>query len=486
MAKSIKKTFISGTFWTASENIIFTVIGIIQLYVTSKLLSPEDFGIYAVALFFSTLGTTAFSMGLGPALIQKKGDISEYINIAWTANICIASLASLILVFSAPLICEIFFKNKAAIWPAIVIMLSVVLSAGISPVSVYSQKKIELKKYFYMQTVPKICSFVILIVCVYYTRSFWALIIALLSEYIIRFFYSYILFPCKPKFDFNKKKFVELYSFGGWLQLKNVCQWLASHLDVAVVGNLLGPYKLGLFNRSQSLSGYPRTFINGVINSVAFPLFSKTIHERKPVQKIVNKIFDITLITLGAMALLVLLFSVQVIDIVLGAKWIVMAESFKWLFISYLLDSLLLSFNPILRSFGRTKNEFTFYTVKIVSLLICLYPLTYYYDLMGTSVAMIVSQLVTFPYMLNIVKKKTSINLAPIINSIIIVLVAVIVTYYLFCFFTPTGLYWILYYLLSCMVFAVVLVLVSKILGYGPGNVLMETFLDIAKFRRKG
>ena len=72
MSQSVKKTFLSGTFWTLSENVILAFIGIIQLSVTSRILTAQDFGIYAIATFFIGLGRIAFSMGLGPALIQKK------------------------------------------------------------------------------------------------------------------------------------------------------------------------------------------------------------------------------------------------------------------------------------------------------------------------------------------------------------------------------------------------------------------------------
>ena len=72
MAESLKKKFLSGTSWTTSEHIILTIIGVAQLSITSRLLSPIDFGIYAIAMFFAGLGRVAFSMGLGAALIQKK------------------------------------------------------------------------------------------------------------------------------------------------------------------------------------------------------------------------------------------------------------------------------------------------------------------------------------------------------------------------------------------------------------------------------
>ena len=72
MAESLKKKFLFGTSWTTSEHIILTIIGVVQLSITSRLLIPVDFGIYAIAAFFSGLGRVAFSMGLSAALIQKK------------------------------------------------------------------------------------------------------------------------------------------------------------------------------------------------------------------------------------------------------------------------------------------------------------------------------------------------------------------------------------------------------------------------------
>lgn len=52
MAESVKKSFLSGTFWTSGQQIILTVIGLLQLAITSRLLTPTDFGTYAVATFF--------------------------------------------------------------------------------------------------------------------------------------------------------------------------------------------------------------------------------------------------------------------------------------------------------------------------------------------------------------------------------------------------------------------------------------------------
>lgn len=91
-------------------------------------------------------------------------------------------------------------------------------------------------------------------------KSYWGLIIALLSEYLFRLIYSFFVYPYKVKFVIDKDKFYELYRFGGWLQLKNITSWFTTNIDVAIVGNVLGTASLGLYNRAQTIAGYPIIF----------------------------------------------------------------------------------------------------------------------------------------------------------------------------------------------------------------------------------
>lgn len=60
MGKSLKSVFLSGTMWTAAENVIFTVLGIVQLAITSRILSSTDFGVYAIAVFLLALEQLRF------------------------------------------------------------------------------------------------------------------------------------------------------------------------------------------------------------------------------------------------------------------------------------------------------------------------------------------------------------------------------------------------------------------------------------------
>ena len=470
MGKSLKGTFISGTIWTAAENIVFTLLGIIQLAVTSRILSSTDFGIYAIAVFFTGLGTIAFSMGLGPALVQKKGDIKEYLDVAWSANLLVAILATVVLEVLIYPICTFYYHNQEGVLPSMVIMLSVIFSAAQNPAIVYYQKEIKLKKYFYIRTFPKIISFILVICSVYYLKSYWGLIIALLSEYFLRCIYSFYIYPYKANISFDKKKFIELYKFGGWLQLKNITSWFAGNIDVAIVGNVLGTTSLGLYNRAQTIATYPRTFVTGVIDNVAFPLYSRITEDKDKVDHILQQIQNIIMLLLSLMSIVVVLFAKELVLLVLGNSWGDLIIPFKIIFISYAFQTLLFSFNPLLRAYGYTQQEFKFYTIKMILMIVLLYPFTLKFGLIGAGVSILLAVLLVFPYLFYILKKLIQIKLYNIIKSFIVsILVSVLTVTLMQIFPNYTGYWWIIEMLGAVILACLLFVAIARIFRMGPG-----------------
>ena len=480
MAESLKKKFLSGTSWTTSEHIILTIVGIVQLSITSRLLTPVDFGIYAIATFFASLGRVAFSMGLGVALIQKKGDISRYLDTSWAAGILVAVVISAIIMVCIPFICDGYYHETKAIWPSLVIMLNCVFTTAANPGMIFYQKEIHLKRVFLLNVVSKLFSFVLVIVCVYYMKSYWGLILAMLSESLFRLVYSYILHPYRPKFKINWGYFKELYSFSGWIQLKNIAQWLAGSIDTAIVGNVLGSERLGFYNRAQSVSIYPPNFINAVVDTVAFPLYSQISDDKERTNKIVISVQNLMICLMSLVAIVFVRYSDKVIEVVLGGQWISMTPVFAVLGMAYLLQALLLSFNPVLRAFGFTRQEFIFYLIKIGLTVGLLYPFVSHWELMGAALAIALSVVVAFPIMIIIIKKKTHLHLMDFYISIIISVISVLGSYYIIKLFGPVfvgGWWWVLEMILAFGLLALIELAFYYLTKKGPGEAIYQLLL---------
>ncbi len=478
MSDSLKKKFVFGVAWTTAENVILLVLGVIRLSITSHILSPDDFGIYAITLFFYGIGRMAFSMGFGPALIQKKGDISGYLNTSWFAGLGVSIIAVIILICIVPFCSKYFFHNEDAILPTIVVLFGAILATTSNPSIVYLQREIKLKKIFILNIVPKILSFSVAIYVVVVYQSFWGLILATISEYFFRTILSYIIYPTTLKCEFNKSYFRELYAFGGWLQLKNIASWLASNIDVAVVGNLLGTSKLGFYNRAQSIVGYPRTFLDGAINSVVFPIYSKISDDKNRLNSVMNQVQDAILLILSWVTIIVLLYAKDIVELVLGHQWIEMAPVFQILLVAYIFQTLVFSFNPVLRALGKIKQEFVFYLIFICSMIALLYPCCHYFDLLGAGIGILMAVFIAFPIYLYIIGHHCNIKLNHFVGAFLLSLAIVALTIFVWSIsISHLGFNPIIDGILTTLLFMAICIL-SQFIRNSPANSFISLLLS--------
>ena len=72
MASNIKNQLFSGVFYTALAKYSGIVISLVIAGILARLLSPDDFGIVAVATVIIAFFILLTDMGISPAIIQHK------------------------------------------------------------------------------------------------------------------------------------------------------------------------------------------------------------------------------------------------------------------------------------------------------------------------------------------------------------------------------------------------------------------------------
>ena len=107
----IKDNIKRGLFWTAVDKYSGQIIAIGISMVLARLLTPGDYGIVATAtVFLSFLGIFT-SIGIGPAVIQRKDLTQEDLNNIFTFTVIIGGICALIAFGSSWLIAD-FYGNE--------------------------------------------------------------------------------------------------------------------------------------------------------------------------------------------------------------------------------------------------------------------------------------------------------------------------------------------------------------------------------------
>lgn len=89
MANNIKSQLFSGVFYTALAKYSGVVISLVVAGILARLLSPDDFGIVAVATVIIAFFNLLTDMGVSPAIVQHKSltkdDLSDIFSFTiWT------------------------------------------------------------------------------------------------------------------------------------------------------------------------------------------------------------------------------------------------------------------------------------------------------------------------------------------------------------------------------------------------------------------
>lgn len=431
MHNTLKRNAILGITWTTLEYAILSIIQIIQLSLLARILTPKDFGIFAIGIFFTTLGNTVFAMGLGPALIQKDGDIEKYLDTAWSANLLVSIIATTILLLLVPALIFSYFQEAEALYPALVLV-SVVLISGFNNIGmILYHRKIEMKLIFFFNVIPKVVGVIFAISFSLYFRNYWGLVGGIITEFLLRMTLSYIFVPRKPRFVLDWLKLKELYSFGGWLQLKNISNWAVNNIDVAIVGSVLNASLLGFYNRAITLARLPQSQIVKIVNTISFPLYSAVRKNNTKLQNAIIYNNDLVLIILIPILIITLMFGEETVKLILGNNWLYLTRAFQILILAIAVQSYLLSYTPLLRALGFPKYEFIYQVIKIILMLILLYPLTKKFGIEGTGWAILVSTLISAPYMFSKIKKNINLQTSSWLSSLLVSLPGLLMIWFL-------------------------------------------------------
>jgi teichuronic acid exporter len=262
---------IMGVIWTCLNVFIATALAMVVFTITSRLLSPTDFGAVALAASVVALLATVIPTAFGEALIQRKDLTPAHLDsVFWlTTGLALVSYGALLL--TTPLIAD---RMSTPILRAIlpVLGLRLILDALQTVPYALVQRRME----FRWATIRTACAnglgAILCLGMVLAHASLWALIAsqvitALTSLVVIVFAAGW-----RPTWQFNRKSLRELGHFGLYAMGGKVLN--EARLDQLLIGAVLGQANLGLYYFAQRIAQMMTDMSVGVFGPASNVLFA--------------------------------------------------------------------------------------------------------------------------------------------------------------------------------------------------------------------
>ncbi|MBN1255251.1 MAG: lipopolysaccharide biosynthesis protein [Deltaproteobacteria bacterium] len=475
---SLSQRVTRGGMWVFVLRGVEKVLGLVRLVILARLLAPSDFGLFGIALLAMSTLETFSQTGFQTALIQRKEDITHYLDTAWTVSIIRGVILFIIIFLSAPHV-SLFFNTPEASIIIQIIGISLILGGFSNIGTLYFQKELEFNKQFVYRLTSSLVEFITVVSAALIFKNVWAFVFGMLAGSLTGLIASYVIHPYRPHFRLDLGKIRELFVFGRWVFWSTILIFLITQGDDVFVGKVLGATMLGFYQMAYRISNMPTTEITQVISQVTFPAYSKMQDDLPRLREAYLRVLQLTAFLSFPIAGFIFIFASDFTRIFLGDKWMLMVSAMQLLACAGLVRSIAASSGFIFYAVGKPKIDTTMQIIRFFVLIALIYPLTMKLEILGTSIAVFVSIFVScIGFIIMTIritkcstKKFSQILIFPFINvAVVLVLVSI------FKISIKTGIWEFI--ALACLCFLsyfIITYLLDKFFNYGMQSLIKES-----------
>ncbi len=242
--------------------------------VLTRLLTPAEFGAFAIILSIVSFSTLFIDLGFRSAIVQARDVTEEQLSTIFYLNAFLALVLTAIFWTASGSIERFYQVDGLAMYIAGASVLFGMNAFALVSSSLL-QKRLEFKRLSVINTVAAVVSGVVAIALALGGYNVWALIVQqILSAAVIL---AGVTFATRwlPGMRFRLSSVKELWTYGSRLFASGFADTLFTRMDVFIIGKLFPIQTLGFYNRAQSLDGLVKNFGSSTTTSIAFPLIAK-------------------------------------------------------------------------------------------------------------------------------------------------------------------------------------------------------------------
>ncbi len=256
------------------ERMLYQGITFVVQIILARILIPSDYGVLSIITVFVALSQVFVQSGFSTALVQNKDVTKEdYSSVLWV-SILIAIVLYVILFFSAPWI-AVFYEMPELSTVLRILALILIPGAYNSIQNAIISREMSFKQLVYCTTGAVIISGTIGIIMAYRGFGVWSLVVQQLSNSVIICVLLSFTAKWKIRFTINFKRIKILFAFGWKLLCANMIDRLYQEFQSLVIGKRYSSADLGYFNRGKQFPQLIVDNINGSIQTVMLPVFSR-------------------------------------------------------------------------------------------------------------------------------------------------------------------------------------------------------------------
>lgn len=379
----------------SSQTLVVTIMGVMEVgvfAVMSRLLAPEDFGYYAVIMAIVNIFQCLTEAGLGSAFIQRNNAPEGFVTTALGLSALFGAIFSILLIaLSGPLSMSMGYGRElteSLKWMSITVLLCSVNSVARG----IFMKSLDFLKFGWCQIAAYIISSGVGVAMAATGHGINAIIASANINAVLMTIILFWVRGTMPRFKIHRQYTKEILNYGGWLTGSVIVRQITTELDKLILTRWLPVAQIGVYNRPSGFISRIVDRINGIFDTVLFPILSSFKEDRSKLQ---GSFLTATALVSWFSMILMLTFILGgqiIIDIFFGADWAWLTGIFRVLSLSIIFLAYSRIGDCYFRSLGLVRAYFHIRLAVCAVTLTCVY-VGCRYGISGVAVGVLISRI---------------------------------------------------------------------------------------------
>jgi PST family polysaccharide transporter len=320
--QNIKKKSLTGMRALFVRQILVKAIFFIGNIVLARLLAPQIFGFYAIAAFVVQFFSTFGDVGIGAALIQKKGELGreELSTTFWIQQMLVWLVVGGIFA-AAPLALKVYpTLPPVGVWLIRALAVSFLFSSLKTIPAILMERNIDFKRIAWVDIAENLAFQATAISGAVLGLEAWSFILAAVARSLLGTVIIYSVSTWRPAFVFRFESARGLVRFGLPYQGNQLLSFIKDAVTPLFVGAYAGAAAVGYVNWARNFAFAP-LLISESFGRVAFPVFSRLQGDRELLARTVERSMRMMTLVLFPITAILLALGPELTHVLFTDRW---------------------------------------------------------------------------------------------------------------------------------------------------------------------
>lgn len=304
-----------GAAWSGVSTVVLRFGSVVVGIVLARLLTPDQFGVYAIALTVQGILMTVADLGLSAEIIRSDQPERIAPTVATFGLISGSVLTVVAIVFSGDLAALLGDRSATS---AIAVLSLTLLLAGVSIVP-YGMllRRFQQRELFVISLVDFVISTAVTFALIAAGLGVLSLAIGRVAAQAAASALQFIAARMRPRLGLDQEHWRAVLAFSLPIAGANLFSWMLLNVDNVIVARLAGATALGFYVLGFNIANWPMSALSQMVRSIALPYVSRVSDSSGVLPMLCALVWSMALPCGAVLAVL----ATPLIHVVYGSKW---------------------------------------------------------------------------------------------------------------------------------------------------------------------